>query len=233
VAQQVFERFNETRSAGHLYELTSQLSISNDDEVLSTTFDSFMDRFRKREAPLEHWMALCKARVISGSKRTRRIYQQKIIETLTGFEVPTMMAQKVRENRMRTQDETSPENLKRGQGGTIDVEWIAQYLTLRHAAQKPSLVRPGTIEAIITLGNEGILTPEDAATLMRGYRILRKVVGNLRLMNSQNRYSLPDDEREMANLAYLMGEPNPESVRQMCQAARTNNRVIFDRLITD
>lgn len=233
VAQQVLERFNETRTGGQLYELTSQLSASNDDDVLSTTFDHFLDRFRNRQAPLEHWLALCKARVISGTKHIRRIYQQKIVDTVAGFDPPAAMAEQVRQMRLQIQNAASSKNLKRGQGGTIDVEWIAQYLTLKHAALKPSLVRPGTIEAITSLKNEGILTLEDASTLMRGYRILRKVVGNLRLMNSQDRYALPDDDRQMEKLAYLMGEPNPESVRQMCQAVRTNNRVIFDRLISD
>jgi glutamate-ammonia-ligase adenylyltransferase len=141
------------------------------------------------------------------------------------------MMNEIRPMRLRMQNAASPSNLKRGEGGTVDVDWVAQVLLLKHVAGNPSLIRHGTIDLLLNLESAGHLSHEDASTLVRGYRILRRTEANLRLMDAEGRYELPDDERQMKNLAFLMGQPNAASVRQMCDAARKSNRAIFDRVV--
>ena len=45
----------------------------------------------------------------------------------------------------------SPQNLKRGPGGTVDIEFLVQMLQLQHAAEKPEVLVPGTLDAISAL----------------------------------------------------------------------------------
>lgn len=231
VADQVMRRFNEVGMLGRLYELTSRLSESEDKEIVSTTFDSFLGAFGRGDAPLAHWMDLCKARVISGSSRSRRDYQQRIDDTLASFQWDPSMIDEIHQMRRQIQQVASPGNLERGEGGTLDVQWIAEVLMLKNISANPSMIRIGTIESLLELETAGGLSPEDATALVRNYRILRRTNSNLRLMNADGRDELPENESHMKNLAYLMGQPNAESVRQMCDAARKSNRSLFDRLI--
>ena len=236
VARQVIDRVTDASSSGsgsngRLYELNFRLRISDDEGVLSITLDDFIQRFTDGKAPLWHWMALCKARVFTGSGRARKAYQERIDSVLTSFDWTPSVARELRQMRIRMQDTASPENLKRGEGGTVDVEWIGQMLTLRHASSDAGIIRKGTTESLRELGESGHLSQEDAATLTRGYRILRRIEANLRLMKTTARHELPEDDRQMDLLAYLMGEPNADSIRQKCDAARKSNRMIFDQII--
>ena len=236
VARQVIDRVNDvnsgaTGSTGRLYELNSRLRLSDDEGVLSISFDDFLQTFTQRTAPLWHWMALCKARVFSGHARERILYQERIESTLASFVWAPSVANELRVMRARMQEAASPSNMKRGVGGTVDVEWIAQMLLLRHGSENSAIIRQGTINSINAIEKAGHLSQEDASTLIRGYRILRRAEANLRLMNAEGRHELPDNDRQMKKLAYLMGEPNAETIRQKCDAARKSNRKLFDRII--
>ena len=67
----------------------------------------------------------------------------------------------------------SPWDLRNRRGGLIDLEFIVQYLMLRHAASSPQILRRATTEAIAALGEAGLLPPQaqhelgEAATLFR------------------------------------------------------------------
>jgi glutamate-ammonia-ligase adenylyltransferase len=233
VANQVMRRFNDLEKTNSLYELTSQLSETEDQAVVVNTFDHFLDSFRSGDADLESWLALCKMRVISGSRRVRRAYQQSIDQALASFQWDPVMVEEIHELRTRIQEAASPGNLKRGEGGTLDIQWIAHLLLLKHVAENPTLIRQNTIECIQKLEKSRLLSQEDASTLVRNYRILSRTNANLRLMNADGIHELPKDDRQMKNLAYLMGQPNAESVRQMCDAARRSNRSLFHRLVAE
>ena len=232
VASQVVQRFNEVGEQGSLYALTSRLSASEDQDVVAMTFDSFLEGFQQNLVPLDHWVDLCKARVISGPIRGRRLYQQRIDDTLASFQWDPSMTDEIKKMRQEIQDAASPSNLKRGEGGTLDVEWIAQVSVLKNIADNPSLIQKGTIESILELAKAGLIPQEDATTLIRNFRVLCRITAKLRLMDSGGPHELPERENQMKNLAYLMGQPNAESVRKMCNAARKSNRSLYNRLIT-
>ncbi|KAA1261264.1 Glutamate-ammonia-ligase adenylyltransferase [Rubripirellula obstinata] len=233
VANQIMHRFNDVEKANRLYDLTSLLSETGERKIAVSTFDSFLTAFQNGDASLEHWLDLCKMRVISGSSRSRRAYQQAIDDTLASFQWDPSMIDEIHRLRSRVQEEASPSNLKRGEGGTLDTQWIAHFLLLKHVAENPLLIRQSTTECIQKLEKARLLSQQDASTLVRNYRILSRTNANLRLMKADGRHELPEDDRQMKNLAYLMGQPNAESVRQMCDAARKSNRTLFNRLVTE
>jgi glutamate-ammonia-ligase adenylyltransferase len=67
--------------------------------------------------------------------------------------------------------------LRNRSGGLVDLEFIAQALMLREAAQRPDLLRRDTGAAIAALGQAGILEPaswqalESAAQLLTAARV--------------------------------------------------------------
>ena len=95
-------------------------------------------------------------------------------------------------------------NIKRGIGGTMDVEYIVQLFMLRNVATNPDIFVAGTLEAIERLQVAGLVEPKDAEALKDGYNFLRGVESGLRLMNTQARHDLPTSESEMSRLAYVL-----------------------------
>jgi glutamate-ammonia-ligase adenylyltransferase len=140
------------------------------------------------------------------------------------------MASEIREMRTRMQRTARPENLKRGEGGTVDVEFVAQTLTLRNVHQSPKIIKVGTTASLTALADAGHLAEEQSLALINGYRTLRRVEANLRLMNTSARHELPEDEHAMKNLAFLMNESDPSMIVAQCQQTRQRNRTLFNQI---
>jgi glutamate-ammonia-ligase adenylyltransferase len=72
-------------------------------------------------------------------------------------------------------------NLKYVAGGLIDIEFIAQYLQLIHAAQRPDILDPSTTQVLDKAWHLGVLKPEDAEVLRRAVRLYHDLTQVLRL----------------------------------------------------
>jgi glutamate-ammonia-ligase adenylyltransferase len=66
-------------------------------------------------------------------------------------------------------------SVKYAEGGLIDVEFLAQYLQLKHAAETPEVLSTSTQQAFARLAAAGVLDPERAARLIDATRFLRQV----------------------------------------------------------
>ncbi|MCP4813225.1 MAG: hypothetical protein GY888_11985, partial [Planctomycetaceae bacterium] len=124
-------------------------------------------------------------------------------------------------------------NLKRGFGGTVDIEFVVQMLQLRHAREFNEILVPGTLDAIAALKTVGTLSEQDATVLHNSYVFLRSVESGLRLMNTSARHDLPDDPLELKKLAFLLGATGPEELVDKCQHFRQENRRRFDRIFQE
>jgi glutamate-ammonia-ligase adenylyltransferase len=122
-------------------------------------------------------------------------------------------------------------NLKRGPGGTLDIEWLVQLLQLRHAANNPAVLAPGTQPALAALAATGCLARDDAEYLAESYRLLRRIESGVRLLNTSARHDLPDDPLELSKLALLLGQPNGETLRDRTIMTLAENRRRFMRVL--
>lgn len=230
LTQRVINRINHSTSSGRLYELDSRLRPTDEEGSWAMKIEDFLRRFEQGTAPLWQRFALCKARSISGSRSLRAHVDAAIADIITATDWQPSMAVEIREMRQRMQQTARVENLKRGAGGTVDVEFVAQMLTLRNAKQHPSIIRTGTTASLTALNEAGCLDEKQSLALINGYRTLRRIEANLRLMNTPARHELPEESDSMTNLAFLMGESDPEMIVAQCQQARHSNRIIFDQI---
>ena len=228
LVRHVIDRIHHAGPKGRLYELDLRLGQTGEEGRLATTVDTFLRRFHDGTAPLWERLALCKARTISGDRLVRKTTDEAIAKVIRDTEWSHEMAIEIRQMRRRTQQTARSENLKRGEGGTTDVDYVAQMLMLRHAGDAPSVIRPGSTAALSALAEAGHLDEGVAMTLINGYRTLRRIEANLRLMNTPARHELPDGDEPMKNLAFLMGEKDTEMIVAQCMQARKRIRQAFD-----
>jgi glutamate-ammonia-ligase adenylyltransferase len=230
LAQRVIERIKSPATSRPLYQLDGRLRPTGDEGLLAVPIDEFIRRFQQGVAPLWQRLALCKARSISGSRPLRKRTDQAIAEVIRETSWHPAMADEIREMRHRVQDTATEANLKRGAGGTVDVEVIAQMLIIKHAGESPEILLPGTTAALQAISAAGYLPETDSLALINGYRTLRRVEAYLRLMDTPGRHELPSSEAALQNLAFLMDEPDPAMIVAQCQQARLKNRRIFDQV---
>jgi glutamate-ammonia-ligase adenylyltransferase len=132
--------------------------------------------------------------------------------------------------RMRLEETASERNLKRGQGGTVDIEFLVQMLQLKYGGADPSIRRPGTLDALEALEAGGYLSCDDADYFRRGYRFQRSIEARIRLMNAAGRHELPENQKELSKLAYLLGYADASELVAEAEHTFAENRVRFNRI---
>lgn len=215
---------------GRLYELDPRLRPTGKSGSLAVSLDELERYFGDGRGQLWERQALCKARAICGRADTMRQTMDLIRRIIVSYDWQPTSAEEIRRMRIRMQQSASDRNLKRGIGGTVDVEFIVQMLQLKHVDQHPAVLTPGTLDAIAALRQAGLLSHTDAQHLDRSYRFLRSIESGLRLMNTAARHDLPEDELELQKLAFLIGVENAEQLIDDCRLHRQQNRDCFHRL---
>jgi [glutamine synthetase] adenylyltransferase / [glutamine synthetase]-adenylyl-L-tyrosine phosphorylase len=96
-------------------------------------------------------------------------------------------------------------NVKLGEGGIREIEFIVQALQIVRGGREAELRVKGTLPALAVLGARGLL-PSAAATALRdAYVFLRRTEHRLQYRDDQQTHQLPDDREERALLAESLG----------------------------
>lgn len=231
LAQKIAQTANRVGRTGRLYETKSWIVSPNRNTMIAWEVSEFQ-RFLTESSDLAlQRQQLCNARCILGEPAFQRSIHEAMIRIVR--ERPWTDEDNHVSMKMRLELETSAgsRNLKRGEGGTLDVEYIAQLLMLQHVADKPEIFVAGTIEAIERLRIAGLVEAKDADDLREGYNFLRGVESGLRLMNTLARHDLPSSEMELSRLAYVLKLDSASELERQCNRFRGQNRVLFKKYL--
>ena len=101
------------------------------------------------------------------------------------------MRERMREHRLsRAPDQF---DIKEDAGAMVDIEFLVQYLVLRHAADHPGITRwTDNVRLLQALAESDIIDAVTAFRLRRAYLIFRAVAQRL---NLQGRSTMVDDRR--------------------------------------
>lgn len=229
LGQRLIKAVNLWGPQGRLYELDPRLRPTGRSGSLAVSLDEFARYFTSGQGQLWERQALCKARPIFGSARARQSTMQRVRQVLLGDRWSPAFAGQIAAMRRKLEESATPQNLKRGPGGTVDVEFAVQMLQLQHAAAVPAVLVPGTLEALDALQAAHLLPAAEAEAVKASYRFLRSVEARLRLMNTAARHDLPSDELELKKLAYLLDYADVPTLVADCQRHAQQNRQWFER----
>jgi glutamate-ammonia-ligase adenylyltransferase len=129
-------------------------------------------------------MALTRARVISGSPAFKKRIESVIREVLTRRRETGIIANDVLEMRRAIAEEKGESDIwdiKNAAGGVVDIEFIAQYLQLIHAADKPDILDVSTVQVLDTAARLGVLAQSDADILRAASRLYHDLTQIIRL----------------------------------------------------
>jgi glutamate-ammonia-ligase adenylyltransferase len=232
LAQRIIKQLSELTSKGRLYAIDALLRPIGTIGALAVPLAEFQQHFASGAAPLWQWQALCQARPVDGEADAMQIVAQTVARLLRQRPWRGDEPSEIRATRCELERDASPHNLKRGPGGTLDVEHIVQMLQLKHAAAKPEILIANTQSAIVALADAGALDKRVAEQLGEAYRFLRRVESGLRLLDTSARHDLPTDPTQMARLALLLGHGNPSRLHDQCLQHMAEIRAEFDRVLS-
>jgi [glutamine synthetase] adenylyltransferase / [glutamine synthetase]-adenylyl-L-tyrosine phosphorylase len=181
--QRLISAFTTRTNYGVLYEIDMRLRPSGRAGPLASHIDSFAE-YQEREAWTWEHMALTRARVISASPAFRARIEKVIRDALTRPREPLGIAADVADMRRAIAQEKGEDDrweLKYAAGGMVDIDFIAQYLQLIHAAEKPDILDVDTLDVIDNAARLGVLPQASAEILRSAGRLYHDLTQVLRL----------------------------------------------------
>ncbi len=230
LGQRIIKVANQLGPYGRLYEIDPRLRPTGKSGTLATSLAEFSRYFASGEGQLWERQALCKARVVFATPEAEARAMAVLHEAAFAPSWQSQDAEVVWQMRQRMEEKATPGNLKRGPGGLVDIEFLVQMFQLKHAAAHPAIAVPSTLAALEALSAVGILPRDDYEFFTGSYRLLRTIQARMRLMSTTARDDLPDDPRDLAKLARLLGYASAESLLADCQHATAENRRRCERL---
>ena len=231
LAQKVAQAANRVWRSGRLYETKNWMISPNRNTTLAWKLDEFQRFFIESDDLALQRQQLCNARCILGEPSFQRLIDQAVVDILRARAWTDEDNTLALSTRKQLETTAGVRNIKRGVGGTMDVEYIAQLLMLRNVATTPEIFVAGTLEAIERLRVAGLVEPKDAVALKDGYNFLRGVESGLRLMNTLARHDLPISDNELSRLAYVLNLKNGEDLVQQCEQFRHSHSRLFAKYL--
>ena len=99
-------------------------------------------------------------------------------------------------------------DVKLGEGGIREIEFLAQTLQLVWGGRDPGLRASGTLAALRALARAGLMPRRAATELAAAYRFLRRVEHRLQMVADRQVHSLPERSAELFRFATFMGYPS-------------------------
>lgn len=172
--------------SGALYEVDTRLRPSGRSGLLVSTVEGF-ERYQEDNAWTWEHQALLRSRPVAGSAIIAREFERIRSETLR-YRVhrekllPDVLSMRAK---MRKQLDKSSErqfDLKQGEGGIGDIEFLVQYLVLKNASEQPAVIHyPDNIRQLGTLAAAGCLAETDVVQLQQIYKDYRLCLHRLAL----------------------------------------------------
>ncbi|HBA89780.1 MAG TPA: bifunctional [glutamate--ammonia ligase]-adenylyl-L-tyrosine phosphorylase/[glutamate--ammonia-ligase] adenylyltransferase [Geobacter sp.] len=194
---------------GYAYKIDTRLRPSGNAGPLVTSLESFQ-AYHATEAQIWERQALTKARVTYGDPRLKEAIEQVIERTVYGSGADDTVRGEIHRLRMRMENELAKEssgsyNIKTGRGGMVDVEFIVQFLQLKHGCSHRELRSCNTLEALEAMRLNAIIPEPDYQALAEGYRFLRRLENRLRIINDYSMNDLGGPLQYLNKLARRLG----------------------------
>ncbi len=183
LSQRLLNAITALTGEGRLYEVDMRLRPAGSAGPIASSLEGFL-RYQRESAWTWEHMALTRARVIAGPPELAARAGEAIRQILTAPRDPARLLVDVADMRARMEREHRPQSIwdvKHLRGGFVDVEFVAQYLELRHAHDHPEVLSTNTTEALERIAAAGLLDAAVAADLIAATRLWRRVQAMLRL----------------------------------------------------
>ncbi len=207
VVQQLAQIVQNITADGFVFRVDLRLRPNGDSGPLVSSLAAMETYYQEQGRDWERY-AMVKARIITESIDTlypwferliipfvyRRYVDFSVIESLRSMKA--MIEREVQLN-PRLND------IKRGQGGIREVEFIIQNFQLIRGGRLPQLQQQNALSALSILKQEHLLPRCDA--LKQAYLFLRKLENVLQSLNDQQTHSLPEDKTKQAQVILALG----------------------------
>lgn len=217
LAQKLIAALDQITSDGQVYRVDMRLRPFGDSGPLVMHFDAIEDYYQEQGRDWERY-AMLKASILNApcpySQQLSEILQPFIYRRYLDFSaieslrsMKSMIEQEVRRRGLTN-------NIKLGEGGIREAEFVVQSLQLINGGREPSLKVQSLQKALSELVNLQILPSQSAKDLQQSYLWLRKVEHCLQQFSDKQTQVLPNNNTDQKRLLTVLGIADYEDFKQ-------------------
>lgn len=201
---------------GQLYRVDLRLRPSGSKGELVHSPAGLLAYFQT-EADTWEMLSFLKARAVAGDQdlgeRVVASVERAILDRAASMDEARLRSE-VRDMRRRlaeaAEKATTTRHLKHGAGGIADIDFIVEYLQLRHGVPGPK--DKDTLRLLTLLHDRGLLDDVALRSLYEGYLFLRSIDHALRLIHGQPVGPVPTDPARVRELIIAL-DPSADAAR--------------------
>ena len=236
LGQRLIKALDPVTVDGFVFRVDMRLRPYGSSGALVLSFNALEQYYQDQGRDWERY-AMIKARVVGGDQVKgnellemlrpfvyRRYLDFSAIEALRTMK--QLIQQEVRRKGMAA-------NIKLGSGGIREVEFIAQAFQLIHGGRDLSLQQRSLLKVLRTLEGQGYLPTAVIDELREGYEFLRYTEHAIQAIADRQTQMLPEDERDQARIALIMGFADWSSFHEKLMYWRGRVEWHFRQVIAD
>lgn len=236
IGQKLIQHLDQVTADGFMFRVDMRLRPFGQSGALVMNMDSLENYYQDQGRDWERY-AMIKARVMAGDAQDVRefealrrpfVYRKYLDFGAIGAlrDLKSMIAKEVRRKGIE-------HNIKLGEGGIREVEFIVQALQILHGGRNQSLQKPALFKVLPVLSAEGYLPESQVQDLLQAYRYLRRVEHALQGYADEQTQLLPAGDKERERLAYQVGESSWQALHDTLWQHRHKVHRYFQALIDD
>lgn len=193
---------------GFCYRVDMRLRPFGSTGPLVMHFDAMEDYYQAQGREWERY-ALIKARVMAGDRVAGACLMEKLQPFIYRRYLDYGAFANLRKLKEMINEESARrerrEDIKHGEGGIREIEFIAQVFQLVRGGREPSLQRRDCLGTLAMLGERRLLPLHAVEALTQAYVFLRRVENRLQMLTDQQTHQLPAQPEERLRIAWMLG----------------------------
>ncbi|MBN2318410.1 MAG: hypothetical protein JXR49_05000, partial [Acidobacteria bacterium] len=207
--EQFLELFAGVTPEGLAYEIDLRLRPEGASGILVRSWESFFEYAGQYMQPWER-MALVRSRILDESSEALKRWDEFLAAVVYEYDWSEEAYESIRHVKKRIEREKSREtktnlDFKYGKGGIADIEFLIQFLQIKHGKRHKNVRATGLQEALLALHENGILRGEEKDKLLEAHRFERLVENRYQLMEEWASRELSRESPVLVRLAGSLG----------------------------
>jgi glutamate-ammonia-ligase adenylyltransferase len=207
--EQILDLLSAVKPEGVTYPVDLRLRPGGSAAMLARSWDSLLEYARSQMEPWER-MALVRSRMLGSSEEHLSAWQSFLAEAVYDYEWDEEAFESIRHVKRRIEEEKSREtrtqaDFKYGKGGIADLEFLVQFLQIKHGRNCSAVRTPGMKAAIEGLFAGRVLSGEERDTLLKAHEFERLVENRYQLMEEWASREISRESPMLVRLAGSLG----------------------------
>ncbi|WP_026340477.1 bifunctional [glutamate--ammonia ligase]-adenylyl-L-tyrosine phosphorylase/[glutamate--ammonia-ligase] adenylyltransferase [Thioalkalivibrio sp. ALJT] len=208
LGRQLIAVLSDVTADGFCYRVDMRLRPFGDSGPLVMHFDAMEDYYQAHGREWERY-ALIKARPLAGAPEAGARLMRRLRPFIYRRYLDYGTLANLRDLKQMINDESARrgrfEDVKHGEGGIREIEFIAQSFQLIRGGRDQALQRRDLLGVLAVLKERELMPDYVVEQLERSYRFLRRVENRLQMLNDQQTHRLPSNGDDRYRLALALG----------------------------